>query len=86
LGEKRKWSVRTPESVVSEIKTIQADIIGFADDIFTADMDWVERVCDLIISQGIKKKYAINARLEVARRPDVLNKMYKAGFMAFLME
>jgi len=85
LGEKRKWSVRTPESVVSEIKTIQADIIGFADDIFTADMDWVERVCDLIISQGIKKKYAINARLEVARRPDVLSKMYKAGFMAFLM-
>jgi radical SAM superfamily enzyme YgiQ (UPF0313 family) len=85
LGEKRKWSVRTPESVVSEIKTIQADIIGFADDIFTADMDWVERVCDLIISQGIKKKYAINARLEVAKRPDVLEKMYKAGFMAFLM-
>lgn len=85
LGEKRKWSVRTPESVVSEIKTIQADFIGFADDIFTADMDWVERVCDLIIGEGIKKKYAINARLEVAKRPDVLKKMYKAGFMAFLL-
>jgi len=85
LGEKRKWSVRTPESVVSEIKTIQADIIGFADDIFTADMDWVERVCDLLIAEGIKKKYAINARLEVAKRPDVLKKMYKAGFIAFLL-
>ena len=85
LGEKRKWSVRTPESVVSEIKTIQADVIGFADDIFTADMDWVERVCDLLISEGIKKKYAINARLELAKRPDVLKKMYKAGFMAFLL-
>jgi anaerobic magnesium-protoporphyrin IX monomethyl ester cyclase len=85
LGEKRKWSVRSPESVVSEIKTIQADIIGFADDIFTADMDWVERVCDLIMSEGIKKKYAINARLEVAKRPDVLKKMHKAGFMAFLL-
>jgi anaerobic magnesium-protoporphyrin IX monomethyl ester cyclase len=85
LGEKRKWSVRTPESVVSEIKSISAPIIGFADDIFTADMDWVERVCDLLIAEGIKKKYAINARLEVARRPDVLEKMYKAGFMAFLM-
>ena len=72
LGEKRKWSVRTPESVVSEIKTIQADIIGFADDIFAADMDWVERVCDLIMREGIKKKYAINARLEIAKRPDVL--------------
>jgi len=85
LGKKRKWSVRTPEGVVSEIKTIKADIIGFADDIFTADMDWVERLCDLIISEGIKKKYAINARLEIAKRPDVLEKMYKAGFMVFLL-
>jgi radical SAM superfamily enzyme YgiQ (UPF0313 family) len=48
-------------------------------------MDWVERVCDLIIKEGIKKKYVINARLEVAKRPDVLKKMYKAGFMAFLL-
>ena len=85
LGEKRKWSVRTPESVVSEINTIEAGVIGFADDIFTANMDWVERVCDLIIKKGIKKKYVINARLEVAKRPDVLKKMYKAGFMGFLM-
>jgi radical SAM superfamily enzyme YgiQ (UPF0313 family) len=42
LGEKRKWSIRSPESVLSEIKTIEAGVIGFADDIFTADMDWVE--------------------------------------------
>ncbi|MBW1999344.1 MAG: B12-binding domain-containing radical SAM protein [Deltaproteobacteria bacterium] len=85
LGEKRKWSIRTPESVVAEIKTIDADVIGFADDIFTADMDWVERLCTLIIREGLKKKYAINARLEVAKRPDVLKKMHRAGFMAFLL-
>lgn len=85
LGEKRKWSVRSPESVVSELKKVQAGIIGFTDDIFTADMDWVERLCDLIISEGIKKKYFCNARLEVAKRPDVLKKMYEAGFMAFLL-
>ena len=85
LGEKRKWSVRRPESVVAEIKTIEADVIGFADDIFTPDMEWVEKVCDLIIKGGIKKKYIINARLEVAKRPDVLKKMYRAGFMVFLM-
>ena len=42
-------------------------------------------MCDLIIKEGIKKKYFINARLEVAKRPDVLKKMYKAGFMAFLL-
>ena len=48
-------------------------------------MDWVERVCDLILEAGIKKKYVINARLEVAKRPDVLRKMYEAGFMVFLL-
>jgi len=85
LGEKRKWSVRTPESVLAEIKTIEAGVIGFADDIFTADMDWVERLCDLILQEGIKKKFAINARLELAKRPDVLKKMYQAGLIAFLM-
>ena len=85
LGEKRKWSIRTPESVISELKTIEAEVVGFADDIFTADMDWVGRLCDLIIKEGIKKKYAINARLEIAKRPDVLEKMYKAGFMAFFL-
>jgi len=75
LGEQRKWSVRTPESVVSEIKTIEANVVGFADDIFTGDMDWVARVRDLLLQEGIKKKYVINARLEIAKRPDVLKKM-----------
>ncbi|MDY6824946.1 MAG: radical SAM protein [Thermodesulfobacteriota bacterium] len=85
LGEKRKWSSRTPESVVAELKTVDADVVAFADDIFTADMNWVDRVCDLILEAGIRKKYVINARLELAKRPDVLNKMYKAGFMGFLL-
>jgi magnesium-protoporphyrin IX monomethyl ester (oxidative) cyclase len=85
LGEKRKWSTRKPESVYEEIKTIRAGVIGFADDIFTADMNWVDRLCDLLIEGNVKKKYVINVRLEIARRPDVLKKMYKAGFMVFLM-
>jgi len=85
LGEKRKWSIRTVDSVLSELKTIEANVVGFADDIFTVDMDWVGTLCDMIIKEGIKKKYAINARLEIAKRPDVLEKMYKAGFMAFFM-
>jgi anaerobic magnesium-protoporphyrin IX monomethyl ester cyclase len=85
LGEKRKWSTREPESVYEEIKTIKAGVIGFADDIFTADMNWVGRLCDLLIAGKVKKKYVINARLEIARRPDVLQKMYEAGFMVFLM-
>jgi radical SAM superfamily enzyme YgiQ (UPF0313 family) len=48
-------------------------------------MDRVERICDLIIDRGIRKKYIINARLEIARRPDVIRKMELAGFAMLLL-
>jgi anaerobic magnesium-protoporphyrin IX monomethyl ester cyclase len=82
-GTKRKWSARSPESVVAELEEIRAPIIGFTDDLFTFDADRVERICDLLLAKGIRKKYLINARLEIAKRPDVLRKMEAAGF--FLM-
>jgi len=85
LGEKRGWSCRTPESVVEEIKSIEARLIGFVDDNFAVDLDWVERICDLLIKEGIKKKYIINTRLSIAKRPDILKKMYKAGFTSFMI-
>ncbi|MBN2377296.1 MAG: radical SAM protein [Sedimentisphaerales bacterium] len=84
-GEKRKWSARSPESVVAELDQIKADIVAFTDDLFTFDMDRVARICDLILARGIRKKYVINARLEIARRPDVLRKMERAGFAVLLL-
>ncbi len=83
-GTKRKWSARSPESVVSEIAMTSATLVGFTDDLFTYDMDRVEKICDLIIGKKIKKKFFINARLEIAKRPDILKKMEDAGFV-FLM-
>jgi radical SAM superfamily enzyme YgiQ (UPF0313 family) len=83
-GEKRQWSARSPESIVAELSQIQAEIVAFTDDLFTYDMDRVERICDLILARGIQKKYLINARLEIAKRPDILRKMELAGFV-FLM-
>ena len=84
-GQKRPWSGRSPESVVEELAAIRAPVVAFVDDLFTADMDRVERICDLILERGIRKKYIINARLEIARRPDVLRKMELAGFIALLV-
>jgi radical SAM superfamily enzyme YgiQ (UPF0313 family) len=83
-GKKREWSARSPESVVDEIAGIEASMVAFTDDLFTWDMKRVERICDLLLQRGIRKKYLINARLEVAKRPDVLKKMEKAG-VAVLM-
>ena len=84
-GEKRNWSGRSPESIVKELAEIKAPIVGFADEIFTHNMDRVDRICDLILDRGIRKKYVINARLEIARRPDVIRKMELAGFAILLL-
>ncbi|MHC4780741.1 MAG: B12-binding domain-containing radical SAM protein [Planctomycetota bacterium] len=84
-GEKRKWSVRSPESIVRELLEIEAPIVGFTDDLFTHDMNRVERICDLILAKRIRKHYLINARLEISKRPDVLRKMERAGFCVLML-
>jgi hypothetical protein len=70
---------------VREIEEIDADIVGFLDDIFTHDPDRVSAICDLLMARGIRKRYAVNARIEIARRPDVLRKMERAGFSLLLL-
>ena len=84
-GEKRVWSGRSPESIVDELAQIKAPLVAFTDDIFTHDMDRVARICDLILKNGIRKKYIVQARLEMARRPDVIRKMELAGFSMLLL-
>ena len=81
----RPWTARSPESVVNELGETKARLVGFVDDLFTHDMNRVERICDLIIARGIRKRYFVNARLEIARRPDVLRKMEQAGFSMLML-
>jgi anaerobic magnesium-protoporphyrin IX monomethyl ester cyclase len=84
-GTKREWSARSAKAVVDELSEIDAAVVAFTDDNFTHDMDRVDRICDLIIARGIRKRYLVNARLEIARRPDVLRKMERAGFSMLLL-
>ena len=71
--------------MVEELDLIKAPFVGFTDELFTHDMDWVDRICDLILARGIRKKYIVNARLEIARRPDVISKMEQAGFALLML-
>lgn len=84
-GVKRRWAARSPESIVQEISEIDADLVMFVDDVFTHDPDRVIKICDLLAAKGIRKHYIVNARLEIADRPDVLRKMEQAGFLALLV-
>lgn len=80
LGQKRNWSGRSASSVVEELKTIDAGFVFVVDDNFAADMKRVEKICDLIIAEGIKKTFAVALRLEIYKHPRILEKMFNAGF------
>ena len=84
-GVKRRWAPRSVESIVREIEQIDADLIFFVDDVFTHQPDRVAEICDLLIAKRIRKHYIVNARLEIAKRPDVIRKMEQAGFLALLI-
>jgi anaerobic magnesium-protoporphyrin IX monomethyl ester cyclase len=80
LGQKRNWSGRSASSVVEELKTIDAGFVFVVDDNFAVDMKRVEKICDLVIAEGIKKTFAVAVRLEIYKHPQILEKMFNAGF------
>ncbi len=84
-GVKRRWAPRSIASIVREIEQIDANLIFFVDDLFTYQPDRVVEICDLLIAKGIRKHYIVNARLELASRPDVIRKMEQAGFLSLLI-
>jgi len=85
LGQKRNYAERTVESVIEELKTVTADVVLFSDDNFFTNPRRSEQLCDLIIQNQIKKTFVVQARIDVAKHPRVLDKAQKAGFKVFLI-
>ncbi len=85
LGQKREYTERPVESVIEELKTIRADVVLFSDDNFAVNPGRAERLCDLIIEQGIRKTFVVQARVDIARHQRLLDKAWQAGFKVFLI-
>ncbi len=85
LGQKRSYSARKPESIIEELKTVDAKTIFMADDNFFVNPKRVSEICSLIIKEKLNKRFGAHARLEIAKHPDVLEKAYEAGFRVMLM-
>jgi magnesium-protoporphyrin IX monomethyl ester (oxidative) cyclase len=85
LGQKRSYTERPLESVIEELKTVTADVVLFSDDNFFTNPKRSEQLCDLIIENKIKKIFVVQARIDVARHPRILDKAEKAGFKLFLI-
>ena len=85
LGQKRKYAERPLESVIEELKIISADVIMFSDDNFFTNPKRSKKLCDLILENGIKKKFLVQTRIEIANDTNLLDKAEKAGFKVFLI-
>ena len=85
LGQKRKYSERSIESVVDEIESCSAGVILFGDDEIFANKKRAEKLCDEIIARNLKKRFIAQTRIEIAGYPQLLDKMVKAGFKALLV-
>lgn len=85
LGQKRTYAARNVESVIKEIEGISAGIILFSDDNFFTEPKRAEEICDLIIARGIKKRFVVQARIDIARHPKLLEKITRAGFKMLLL-
>jgi anaerobic magnesium-protoporphyrin IX monomethyl ester cyclase len=80
LGEKRAWSGRSAASVVAELKAVAAPFVFVVDDNFGVDMKRVSQICDRVIAEGITKIFCVAVRLEIYKHPEILRKMFAAGF------
>jgi radical SAM superfamily enzyme YgiQ (UPF0313 family) len=84
------YRTKSPERVIQEIKISLSDKkrknIMIVDDNFTANIKRVEKICDLIIKEGIKVDLTCQSRVDVIKKnPDVIKKMAKAGFWCFFL-
>jgi radical SAM superfamily enzyme YgiQ (UPF0313 family) len=84
------YRTKSPERVIHELKIInnkrKYTNVLIVDDNFTANMKRVEKICDLIIKEGIKLDITCQSRIDVIKNnPDVIKKMSKAGFWLFFL-
>jgi anaerobic magnesium-protoporphyrin IX monomethyl ester cyclase len=85
LGQKRKYTERSLESVIEELKSVTADVVLFSDDNFFTNPVRSEKLCDLIIENGIKKTFMVQTRIEIAGHTGLLEKAEQAGFRILLI-
>lgn len=85
LGQKRQYAERPLDSVIEELKSISAEVVMFSDDNFFTNPKRSKKLCDLIVENGIKKRFCVQTRIEIGRDPELLEKAEKAGFKLFLV-
>lgn len=80
LGRQIAYSARSPESVADELEQIDAPMVTFVDDLAFHRPDHMDELCNILLERNIKKTYAIETRINMAMRPEIVEKMSRVGF------
>jgi len=82
-----RWRAHSPEWVIEDLKQIKSKFVLLSDDDFMADLERTEKICDLIIEEGLDKIFHVQSRMLVGHIP-LKEKLAKAGFyyMTFGLE
>jgi hopanoid C-3 methylase len=76
-----KCRLKSPERVVEEVKTIKAKFIFLADDNFLTSVPRAKRIAQLLIDQGIRKRFTFQGRSDaIVQHPEVIPLLKRAGF------
>jgi radical SAM superfamily enzyme YgiQ (UPF0313 family) len=75
-----QYALRSPESIVKEIASLEDDCVFFADDNTFEKVDRAIEMYELIKSRGIRKRYGGYARSDtIARHPELIEKWSEIG-------
>jgi len=78
---KGKYYQRTIESLIEELKSVpEYPVVRFADANTVVDLDFMNKLFDRILGEGIKKFLIMDIRADVAaHHPEIIEKMAKGG-------
>lgn len=78
---------KSPERVVEEIAALEGrKNVFITDDNFLASVPRAERIADLLLEQGIKKRFIYQARTDaIARHPSTIARLKEAGFTSVFL-
>lgn len=78
----RHFVTRSPELIVEDLKTIKEKFIMFCDDHSFIDVKRMERLYELIVEAGVRKRYFAYTRTDcVAKNPEIFAKWAKIGLV-----
>jgi radical SAM superfamily enzyme YgiQ (UPF0313 family) len=75
----RRYQLRPVDEVLEELAQVKSPYLFFVDDNLTADQARAIRLCQGMVARGLRKRFAIQASLEMAQNNDLLVWLARAG-------